>query len=122
MNLLPFIDKNKKLKHYRVEDLCVTNLGKNQIFVSSKGEVFPSIKLRIKIGDLRKDSLCDIWHNSKKLNWLRNLSVSDFECSKCKYLLNCCWNPGLALVEHDDLFKKPKEFCRFTKFIADQEA
>ncbi len=117
LNLLPFVNKNRKLKHYNKRDICVGNIGRTHIFISSEGGVFPDITLRTKIGDLRKNSIYDIWYNSKKLNWLRNLNLSDFECSKCKYLLNCSWITGLALAEHHDLFKRPKEYCRFIKYI-----
>lgn len=121
LDLLPFINKNKKLKLYDKETLCINNIGRTHIFISSEGKVFPDVTIRIKIGNLKKDSLYFIWNNSKKINWLRDLTLSDFECSKCKYLLRCCCEPGLALAEHNDLFKRPKELCRFIKHIAQSE-
>ncbi|MFA5146256.1 MAG: radical SAM protein [Candidatus Omnitrophota bacterium] len=118
LGLLPYMDRNKRLRHYSKKRLYATRMGRGHIFISSDGKVYPGINMRVEVGDLRRDSLSDIWDKSEKLNWLRGLSLSDFECSGCKYLLNCCWDPGLALAEHGDLFKRPKEFCRFTKLIA----
>ena len=41
-------------------------------------------------GNLYKKSSKDIWKNSPKINWLRNLRNKDFkECADCKDQLFC---------------------------------
>ena len=117
LRLLPFVTKQGNLRHGKKKNLCVSNIGRIHIYVSHEGNVFPNIGSRIGIGNIKNERLGDIWQNSKKLSWLRNLTISGFECSKCSYLLNCCWDPGLALQEHQDFFKRPKESCRFMRHI-----
>lgn len=121
LQFLPFVTRAGNPRLYKNDGLCYRKLGKSSLFINNDGYVFPNMGVRINIGNLKRDALRDIWLNSRKLNQLRNLKLEDFECSQCKYLFNCRWDPGLALVEHDNLFKTPKEYCRFTKFIAAQK-
>ncbi len=118
---LPYLTKGGNLRKYKKSDLFISNIARNHVFISNEGYVFPNIRLRLNCGNLRKDTLKSIWFNSKRLNSLRQLKLEDFECTKCKLYLNCCWEPGLSLLEHNDLFKKPKELCRFMKHITGQK-
>ncbi|MDP2939182.1 MAG: radical SAM protein [Candidatus Omnitrophota bacterium] len=87
------------------------------LHLSSAGKVYPSVLLRIEIGDLRKDTFHNIWHNSPKLKWLRSLVKEDFECFHCKWYNDCCWKIEMAYLEQGDLFTAPKEICRINRIF-----
>ncbi len=107
----------KKIKSSETGEsgLCVHNIGKSHVYISSTGEVFPDIGLGVKIGDLKRETLCDVWYDSEQLARLRNQKLSDFECSSCEHVYTCRWDQGLSLAEYGDMYKRPEEFCRFTK-------
>lgn len=62
--------------------------GKSNLFISSDGLVYPCLGLAFPefiIGDIKKDSVINIWKKSSLLKELRKLSVDDFEkCKHCK--------------------------------------
>ena len=90
-------------------------LGSHSFYISAQGEVFLSCTSRIKIGSLRQDSFKDIWMHSAQIKNIRRLKLNDFQCSGCKHLLYCCWDPGLAWLEHGDFTASPREICRLTE-------
>lgn len=107
LQIYPFVTKDKRLH--------IFDIWRTSAYISSKGEVFPSNALRMSAGDLRRDTFHNIWHYSPLFNRLRKLKITDFECSRCKCYLRCCWDPGLSWLEHGDFTKSPQEICRFTK-------
>lgn len=61
------------------------NSGKGFLFVSSRGEVFPSGFLPLKAGDFRKSDLADIYRNSPLLKELRDPARLKGKCGICPY-------------------------------------
>lgn len=94
---------------------------RNQAHLSSAGKVYPSVKMRVEVGDLRRDTFHNIWRNSQKLNWLRSLKREEFECFSCKWYNKCCWKPGLAFLEHRNFKIAPKEICRINNILQSQK-
>jgi MoaA/NifB/PqqE/SkfB family radical SAM enzyme len=86
-------------------------------YIAADGRVFPHATIRLPLGNLRSQSFKEIWENSSRLNWLRNLNIDDFECSNCGYSLDCLWNLGLALSEHGEITVRPEEYCRITSIM-----
>lgn len=69
-------------------DMSTCSAGISSLYISSSGKVYPCIALgypELKVGDIKKESISDIWNNSKLLKKLRKFSVNDFEkCKTCK--------------------------------------
>jgi radical SAM protein with 4Fe4S-binding SPASM domain len=85
-----------------------------RVSISSKGEVYPSLILRMKAGDLRKQRLKDIWDSSPVFRYLHSLTLDDFrECSKCGYLSYCPLCIGLSYLEKRDLLEPSRQLCNF---------
>lgn len=61
--------------------------GIKSLGISSKGDVYPCIFLREKLGNINEKSLKGIWNNSEMLKKLRNKDIN--ECSECKYRYTC---------------------------------
>jgi radical SAM protein len=61
------------------------NSGKGFLFVSSRGEVFPSGFLPLKAGDVRKGHLSDIYRNSPLFKELRDPTHLKGKCGICPY-------------------------------------
>jgi len=68
-----------------LHDMPFCTAGVTSLYISPSGEVYPCIALsepELKVGDIKKDSVINIWNKSSLLKELRKLSVDDFE--KCK--------------------------------------
>jgi len=81
----------KSLKTPRMPSSC--SAGKAELYIASDGLVYPCLGLAFPefvIGDVKKESVIDIWKNSDLLKKLRKLSVDDFEkCKDCKFKSIC---------------------------------
>ncbi len=65
------------------------NSGKGFIFIAYNGLVYPSGFLPIEAGSLRKESLKDIYQNSKLLRDMRNPDLLHGRCGICAYRMIC---------------------------------
>lgn len=84
------------------------NSGKGFLFVSSRGEVFPSGFLPLQAGDLRKKDLADIYRNSPLLKELRDPSLLKGKCGICPYKDFCGGSRSRAYaVTGDYLAEEP---------------
>ena len=84
------------------------NSGKGFLFVSSRGEVFPSGFLPLRAGDLRKNNLSDIYRNSPLLKKLRDPSLLKGKCGICPYKDFCGGSRSRAYaVTGDYLAEEP---------------
>ncbi len=61
------------------------NDGKGFVFVSHRGEVYPSGFLPISGGNVRKQSLADIYRNSPLFKDLRDASKLEGKCGRCEF-------------------------------------
>ena len=66
------------------------------------GDVYPCPFLQVKVGNIRDQSLTDIWHNSKVLNELRERSMLKGKCGECKYRETCGGCRGRAYASTGD--------------------
>lgn len=84
------------------------NSGKGFLFVSSKGEVFPSGFLPLKAGTARKNSLSEIYRNSPLLKDLRDPMCLKGKCGVCLYKDFCGGSRSRAYaVTGDYLAEEP---------------
>lgn len=86
------------------KDRLPCSAGHNSCAISSYGDVLPCIILPINLGNLRRKSFNDIWHNSRALRKLRSIRLGDLkDCFKCDKLSLCKRCPGSAYLEGDIL-------------------
>jgi AdoMet-dependent heme synthase len=65
------------------------NAGKGFVFISHKGEVFPSGFLPLAAGSIREQSLADIYRNSPVFRSLRDTSQLEGKCGACEFKEIC---------------------------------
>src|SRR5205807_3176676 len=83
--LQPFANSSEK----GIPGLLPINDGKGFIFVSHKGEVFPSGFLPVCAGNIQLQSLTDIYQNSGLLQALRDTNNLKGKCRECEYRNIC---------------------------------
>ena len=97
-------------------DVPLCNAGKGVMAINPYGEVFPCVRIPIKAGDLRKQSLDEIWNKSAVMQEIRELTLSKLKhCAACDDIIYCNPCPGLALTEHGDILLPAEECCRQAK-------
>lgn len=89
------------------------NDGKGMLFISHLGDIYPSSMLPIKLGDIRKDSLKDIYKHSSVLKKIKNADLLKDKCGLCEYRNICGGSRARAfLVTGDYLAADP--YCIYT--------
>ncbi len=63
--------------------------GRGFVFVSHKGEVYPSGFLALSAGNVRHDSLVDVYRNSQLFRVLRDPHQREGKCGACEYVHVC---------------------------------
>lgn len=72
----------------------------NALFIDCGGKGYPCSKFLLQIGDLKRDSLQDIWEKSGELRRLQDMRWKDLQqCMKCEKSQFCVHCPGTALLE-----------------------
>ena len=82
------------------------NSGKGFIFISHRGEVFPSGFLPLLAGNLRSESLPDIYRNSPLLKELRDPSLLKGRCGLCPYRGICGGSRSRAYALRGDYLEE----------------
>lgn len=97
------------------------NSGRNVMAIAAQGDVYPCEGLQISAGNIRKNSLKEIWRNSTILTRIRNLKGKDFkDCWRCDAKKFCFRCMGLAYLEHKNYLLKSDIFCRVALSIKEQ--
>lgn len=63
--------------------------GTRYITILPNGDVIPCMVLQVKLGNVREDSLKEIWYDSLLLETLRNRDLLKGKCGRCKYRISC---------------------------------
>ncbi|HLJ47969.1 MAG TPA: TIGR04053 family radical SAM/SPASM domain-containing protein [Bryobacteraceae bacterium] len=63
--------------------------GRGFVFVSHTGEIFPSGFLPVSAGNVRNDSLVDVYRNSSLFRVLRDPRAREGKCHECEYTKIC---------------------------------
>jgi radical SAM protein len=63
--------------------------GRGFVFVSHRGEVYPSGFLALSGGNVRRDSLVDVYRNSQLFRMLRDPDRREGKCGACEYVHVC---------------------------------
>ena len=77
------------LKQFWIHAPVGCHAGVLYFSLRSNGDVYPCTFLPVKVGNIREQSLTDIWRNSKVLNELRERSMLKGKCGECEYRETC---------------------------------
>jgi radical SAM protein len=92
--------------------------GKGFVFVSHTGEIFPSGFLPVSGGNVRRDSLTDVYRNSDLFRTLRDPTQRDGKCGWCEYQKVCGGSRARAYaLTGDYLAADPR--CIYQPHLAD---
>ena len=81
------------------------NDGKGFVFISHKGEVFPSGFLPLAAGNIRQQPLADIYRNTPLFNKLRDASNLKGKCGVCEFREICGGSRSRAYALTGDPFE-----------------
>jgi radical SAM protein with 4Fe4S-binding SPASM domain len=81
--------KDLLLKQFWINAPVGCHAGILYFSLRPNGDVYPCTFLPIKVGNIREQSLTDIWRNSKVLNELRDRSLLKGKCGECEYRETC---------------------------------
>ncbi|MGB9959943.1 MAG: radical SAM protein [Candidatus Bathyarchaeales archaeon] len=77
------------LRQFLVHTPVGCHAGLHYFSLRPNGDVYPCPFLQLKVGNIREQSLTDIWYNSKILNELRNRCFLKGKCGECSYKEKC---------------------------------
>lgn len=80
---------DKFLRQFLVQASIGCHAGLNYFSLRSNGDIYPCPFLHLKAGNIREQSLAEIWYNSKVLNEIRNRSLLKGKCGECKHRETC---------------------------------
>ena len=81
--------KDLLLKQFWIHAPVGCHAGILYFSLRPNGDVYPCTFLPVKVGNIREQSLTDIWRNSKVLNELRERSLLKGKCGECEYRETC---------------------------------
>jgi radical SAM protein with 4Fe4S-binding SPASM domain len=118
--MLPFDEIKKEEQRTEEVSFLTCQTGKTYCCINPEGKVYPCIMLPIVVGDLRQNSLEEIWHTdpSPLLGKIRSMDVSDLTgCSDCSLSAKCNRCSALSYLETGDLRSPADESCRMARTL-----
>ena len=94
--------KGLLLKEFWVHASVGCHAGIMYFSLRPNGDVYPCTFLPITVGNIREQSIIDIWRNSPILKELRNRELLKGDCGKCNYKNTCGGCRGRAYACHGD--------------------
>ena len=101
----------------------ICSAGQLSLSICPNGDVQPCNALPIKLGNVRRDSISDVWQNSPELKKIQNLKFGDFgeHCRGCKYAAVCVACIGALYKENGGIIKPCDYVCRHAKLRYENE-
>ena len=87
-----------------IERMSGINDGKGFVFISHLGEVFPSGFLPVSAGNVRSESLADLYRNSPLFRDLRNTDLLKGKCGDCEFRNVCGGSRARSYALTGDMF------------------
>lgn len=106
---------NYDYREREVEDKISCGVGIDTINITSTGDIIPCPGwYGYSLGNIRNDKLKDVWLHSEKLEYLRNIRLSQFpKCVSCEARPYCNMCILRNFNENNgDMFKIPKHTCQ----------
>ncbi len=97
--------KGLLLRNFWIHHAVGCHAGMSYFSLRPNGDVYPCTFLPITVGNIRKQSLHDIWYNSPILNQLRDRSNLKGKCGSCEYRAECGGCRGRAYTCTGDYFE-----------------
>lgn len=86
------------------------NDGNGFVFISHTGEIFPSGFLPMSAGNVKRDSLVNVYRHSDVFKKLRDYDLLKGKCGVCEYKSVCGGSRSRAYAVHGDLMAS-EPFC-----------
>jgi radical SAM protein with 4Fe4S-binding SPASM domain len=80
------------------------NAGNGFLFVSHRGDIFPSGFLPVTVGNVREMSLADAYRRTDLFRWLRDPQLLRGRCGRCEYRGICGGSRSRAFALTSDAF------------------
>jgi len=93
-DILAQIEELGPLQHFKDESEWICNAGRDRIAIGFDGKVYSCFAWRQAVGDLRNESLTNIWFNSPLLDRIRNFAIGMAKCGQCSFRDFCSVCPG----------------------------
>ena len=90
------------LKQFWIDAPVGCHAGINYFSLRPNGDVYPCPFLQIKVGNIRNQSLMEMWHGSGLFKILRNRSLLKGKCGECEYREACGGCRGRAYAYSGD--------------------
>lgn len=91
----------------------VCEAGRNDVCINPYGVVTPCNALPYEIGNIREQTVRDIWYNSRALKKWQGTTRGDIKgCGDCQYAAFCNFCPGNAMQYSGDMLQRYEEACR----------
>lgn len=93
--------------------------GRTILSISPSGELSPCVLMPLKLGNVRNQSISEIWYqkDNEILNKLREpTTYRSSPCFKCHLLPFCNRCPGVAYMETGDPFDLSHSACQYAKW------
>ena len=102
----------------RDPDDGVCGAGTNGLSVQPNGTVIPCLAFGISLGDLRRQSLRDIWQGEPLSAWRGKKRKDCSDCVACEIQSHCSFCPGISLIDTGHFLNKNPNDCRVAKVRA----
>jgi radical SAM protein with 4Fe4S-binding SPASM domain len=113
---IKLMSRLKYIKKEAVNYAKNCNAGHTTILIDCRGNVYPCAWLRELLGNIKNDTLHNIWFNNEKLKQsLNEEKIGCSRCLECKYYPVCKRCPGYAYAETGKYDECPLEWCRHMK-------
>lgn len=90
--------------------------GYNSFCITPEGNVIPCCSFHTLFGNLKKDSISNIFNHSKELSFWRGLTLNDYEeCGRYDYCAYCNLCSGSNFSEHGTPLKASEVNCSMAK-------
>jgi len=90
------------LKQFWIHAPIGCHAGINYLSLRPNGDVYPCPFLQIKVGNIREQSLTDMWYGSEIFKVLRNRNLLKGKCGECDYREACGGCRGRAYAYSGD--------------------
>jgi radical SAM protein with 4Fe4S-binding SPASM domain len=97
---------------------CAAGMPNGYLTILPNGDIIPCMLLNIKLGNVREESITEIWDDSPVLARLRNRSLLEGECGRCTHRDVCAGCRGRAYEETGNILA-PDSGC-WLKALGDQ--
>ncbi|MCC6809643.1 MAG: radical SAM protein [Deltaproteobacteria bacterium] len=96
----------------RDPDEHVCSAGNTLCFIDSRGDVFPCVWWREKIGNALSDGFYELWKTSRVFARIRQFKLKDLhECQDCSLQQHCSVCPGVGYQERGDAALAGSSVC-----------